>query len=113
MQRSLFDTPDDGDDDQPRERRRKTIQERFEEFDMAHPDVYALFRRFAFELQNAGRMRYGAKSLIERIRWHLATSSNTEEFKINNNFTSRYVRKLVEECPQFAGFFERRRLQVQ
>lgn len=104
MQRSLFD-------DLPAERAR-TIQERFAEFDRAHPDVYELFRRFAFELRDAGRKRYSAKALIERIRWHMATSSTEEEFKINNVFTSRYVRKLVEQCPEFEGFFELRKLKA-
>jgi len=30
--------------------------------------------------------------------------------KLNNNFTSRMARKLMEEDPEFKGFFELRRL---
>lgn len=92
--------------------RGRTIQERFELFDRAHPDIYALFRQYAYELLRAGRKRYGAKSIIERIRWHMATSGKQDEdWKINNVYTSRYVRKLVEEHPEFEGFFELRKLQ--
>lgn len=91
--------------------RPRTIQEQFEAFHRAHPDVYELFKRFAQELRAAGRPHYGAKAILERVRWHYATSSaSAEEFKINNNYTSRYARLLIAECPEFADFFETRRL---
>jgi hypothetical protein len=91
--------------------RRRTIEERFRAFHAARPDVYALFKRFAFELRRAGRGRYGAKSIMERIRWHLATSGpDAEGFKLNNIMTSRYVRLLIREHPEFDGFFETRAL---
>ena len=90
-----------------------TIQERFEAFHAAHPDVYALFRRFAGELRAAGRTRFGAKALAERIRWHYATTSGGgPDFKLNNNFVSRYARLLAADDPAFEGFFERRRLRA-
>lgn len=91
-----------------------TIQERFEKFDRDHPGVYCFFRRFAQELRAAGRKRCGAKLIIERIRWHYAITSapsaSGEEFKIDNRFTSRYARKLIAERPEFADFFELRKL---
>jgi len=90
-----------------------SIQQRFLLFHAAHPDVYALFKRFAFELRAAGRRCYGAKSLFERIRWHYATTSaKAGDFKLNNVFSSRYARLLIAECPQFDGFFELRRLRA-
>jgi hypothetical protein len=101
-QRGLFDEPED---------KARTIQERFEKFHAEHPDVYQLFKRFAFELLDAGRKRYGSDAIIQRIRWHMATSSQgSPDFKINDHFSSRYARKLIEDCPQFADFFELRRL---
>lgn len=106
MQRDFFD--DSLDDPKPR-----TIQERFERFHAGHPDVYSLFKRFAFELLRTGHRRYGAKSIMERIRWHVATSSGaSEDFKLNNIYTSRYARMLIEEHPEFEGFFELRALQA-
>lgn len=86
-----------------------SIQERFERFHAEHPEVYELFVRFASELRRAGRERYGAKSIAERIRWHYATSGGPD-FKLNNVFVSRYARKIIDEHPEFAGFFETRRL---
>lgn len=93
---------------------KSTIQERFEAFDAAHPDVFELFKRFAEAAVQMGRRRGGAKLLIERIRWHYFTSStaNGADFKIDNRFTSRYARKLIAERPEFADFFELRKLQA-
>jgi hypothetical protein len=105
-ERSLFDRP--GLDGEP-----PTIQARFEQFDREHPDVYALFKRFAQELRDGGREHYGARAIMERIRWHMATSSQgTADFKINDHYAPRYARKLIAECPEFAEFFELRRLKT-
>ncbi len=90
-----------------------SIQECFERFDAAHPDVYVLFRRFALQLLRAGRRRYSADAILHRVRWHYATSSGGgEDFKINNNFVSRYARKLIRKRPEFRDFFETRRLRT-
>jgi hypothetical protein len=88
-----------------------TLQEKFEEFHREHPGVYDLFKRFASELRSGGKTSYGAKSIMERIRWHYATTSQNDTFKVNNNYTSRYVRKLIHEIPDYEGFFETRKLQ--
>lgn len=92
--------------------RKTDIQGSFERFHREHPEVYRLFKQFAFELKEAGRRSYGAKSIMERIRWHYATTGTDDGFKINNNYTSRYVRLFVAEHPDFVSFFETRRLQT-
>lgn len=89
-----------------------TIQAAFERFHAAHPDVFELFERYADQLLQAGRGHYGAKAIIERIRFDFATSSAEEEFKTNNSFTSRYVRLLIQKRPEFADFFEVRVLKT-
>ena len=90
----------------------KTIQEKFEEFDKKHPEVWDLFVRFANELWNAGRTRYSARTIIHRIRWHYDVNKQLDGgFKINNNFSSRYARKLAEQqSDKFGSFFELREL---
>ncbi len=91
--------------------RAETMQERFAAYHARHPDVFGLFRRFAAEARAAGRARFGARAIMERIRWHYAVVRHDgEPFKINDSFTSRYARLLIEEDPGFAGFFELRRL---
>lgn len=90
---------------------RQSLDEQFREFHSKHPDVYELFSKFAKEAKENGACTYGAKSIMERIRWHYATSSqNSETFKINNNYTSRYARMLADEQEDFNGFFETRSL---
>lgn len=93
----------------------ETIQEQFERFHEKHPDVYDLFKRFAWQLRMAGRPRFGAKAIYERIRWERMTSSAGDEeevAKLPNNYTSRYVRLLIEEDESFAGFFRLARLRA-
>lgn len=89
---------------------KRPIDEAFVDFDRANPQVYALFKRFAEELRARGRKRIGSKSIIERIRWFALVETDGEPWKINNNFTAHYARKLVAERPEFADLFEMRRL---
>ncbi len=89
-----------------------TIQSRFLAFHESNPDVFALFVILAEKMRAAGWRRYSAKTIIEQIRWHydLASGGKDGEWRLNNNFTSRYVRLLIETRPEFAGFFETRTL---
>jgi hypothetical protein len=76
-----------------------------------NPQIYATFRAMAGELKRRGFGHYGAKSIFEAMRFHHGVSAGPDsEFKLNNNFTSRYARKLMTECREFRGFFETRRL---
>lgn len=87
----------------------RSIQEAFEAFDREHPEVYARFRNLAADLLNKGHARYSADALLHVIRWHYALQGpRPEDFKINNNFSSRYARKLASEDERFAEFFETR-----
>lgn len=88
------------------------IQEQFERFHALHPEIYAEFRQIALKLLQHGRSHYGSKAILEVIRYHRALSGKgeTELFKINNNYSSRYARKLMEEDERFDHFFELREL---
>lgn len=89
----------------------KTIDERFETFNRQHPDVYELFRCCAKQLLVRGVKHYGAKAIVEHIRYEKMTSSQGRpEFKIDNNFTSRFARKLIAEDGRFEEFFRTRKL---
>jgi hypothetical protein len=79
---------------------------RFEAYDRANPAVYALFRRFACEMRAAGRARYGSKGVLERIRWHVHLEASGGDFKINNDYSPYFARKLMAEDETFRGFFE-------
>jgi len=78
----------------------------FRAFDRDHPEVYAMFRRFAFEVHRAGHSRFSARAIVHRIRWETAMKPTDEQFKINNNWTPYLARKLAAENTMFADFFE-------
>lgn len=90
----------------------KTLQAHFERFDQAHPEVYQEFKKVALDLFLRGRKHYGAKAIMEVIRYHRAVSGqdSDEPFKCNNNYPSRMARKLIDEDSRFADFFETREL---
>ena len=87
----------------------------FDRFVADNPEVYEKFRMLAVKLKAKGINRWSAKSLWEVLRWELAinTAANVKEWKLNNNFTSRMARKLMNEEPEdFGDFFELRKLKT-
>jgi len=71
------------------------------------------FIRASCGLKSAGWKQYGAKRIIEGIRWnvHLQNGPKTDdEFKVNNNMVSRLARFAESKCPELSGFFEKRML---
>jgi hypothetical protein len=96
----------------PKAYSKKTIEERFAEFDRAHPEVRVELRRLALELLGEGRRRISIKQLFEVARHNLRASTDVEEggYRLNNSFTSMYSRVLVEEVPALASLVEMREL---
>jgi hypothetical protein len=65
----------------------------------------------ALRMKAQGVQRYGMKGLFEVLRWETTlrtTRTGDEPWRLNNDFTCLYARKLVEEVPELAGFFELR-----
>ena len=83
----------------------------FDRFIAENPHVWTHFHRLAVKIKARGHDRWGAKGLIEVLRWELALDTNAPSGgpKLNNNLTSRLARKLLED-PEFEGFFETRAL---
>lgn len=65
------------------------------EYDRINPHVWDLFKRFAQEVKQSGRKQYSAQSIIERIRWHVDTTTRGSDFKISNNCVAYYARKMM------------------
>lgn len=87
----------------------RSIPERFEQFHRLNPHIYDLLRDMAIDMRRRGIRRYGMKGLFEVLRWRYAIQTHGEEgFKLNNNFTAHYARKLMMENPELDGFFETR-----
>lgn len=91
--------------------RSKELDEAVERFIRENPHVWEKFRTLAMKLKVRGHNRWSAKNLFEVLRWDHAITSNepADAFMLNNSYTSRFARRLMEE-EDFAGFFETRTL---
>jgi hypothetical protein len=85
------------------------IQKDFELFHFRNPQVYNILKNLAFRYLKAGR-RAGIKHLWEVMRWEMFVQTKDEgEFKLNNNYASRYARLLMKQETALQGFFDTRR----
>lgn len=89
---------------------RLSIDARFRAFDRAHPEVFRLFRKYAEDIRVCGQERYSADAILHRIRWHYHIERGERDFTVNNDYSSRYARLLMQVDPSFVGFFEVREL---
>ena len=85
---------------------------RFQEFNQLNPDVYKLFKKFTFQMIEAGHTKIGSKMIIERIRWESKIKTEGDVYKVNNNFTAYYARLFIRDFPQYQGLFFTRELKA-
>lgn len=85
-----------------------TATEKFEAFHEANPQVYRTLVSMTREMHSRGRKPIGMKMLFEVFRWNYykMTSDPTSDFKINNNYTPFYARKIMDEHKDLDGMFE-------
>ncbi len=89
------------------------IDEAFALYNAAHPEVYASFCEIALGLIRRGHKHYSADAILHVIRYRAAIKKDVLTlYKINNNYTSRYARKFMQDYPHHAGFFETRVLKT-
>jgi hypothetical protein len=94
-----------------KERRERTFEERFREYDATNPTVYRLLVHFSRQLRDRGYHRAGIRNVWERMRWEMMlATSDPAGFKLNDHFTSRYARKIMAENPDLREFFRTREL---
>lgn len=89
----------------------KTIQENFLEFHSRNPAIYQYFRRFAIEMHERSRL-ISANMIVNRIRWEVMVNTGSGDFKINNNFSSRYARMFIDEFPHLKDCIEMREIRA-
>ncbi len=87
-----------------------TIDRAFWDFHHKNPQVYRKIIDMTRSARLRGKRRIGMKMLFEVIRWEHLVHTRGDDFALNNNYTSRYVRLLSEEHPELADMFETRRL---
>ena len=81
------------------------LEARFETFDRENPHVYRLFDRFTLQAVNAGRTRFSAWAVVNRIRWFTSIETTDQDYKINNDFIALYARKFMRLHPEHGGIF--------
>jgi hypothetical protein len=91
---------------------KRTIEEQFQQFHEANPWVLEALEALAYELHDKGHRKIGIKMLYEVVRWQTMRRTVGDEFKLNNNYTSHYVRLIIERNPELADSFELRRLRA-
>jgi hypothetical protein len=91
--------------------RERSIDEAFAAFHAENPHVYAELRMLALRARRRGATRIGIGMLFEVLRWRHTLRTDGDDFKLNNNFRSRYARMLMRE-PELAGCFETRGLRA-
>lgn len=86
--------------------------ERVDQFIELNPELYRRLVAMTRALVQRGRTRIGMKTLVECLRWNywMTTNDPTSEFKINNSYTSRMARRIMQENPDLDGVFETREL---
>lgn len=91
-----------------------SIEEAFDLFHAENPWVYLHLVKLARDLQRRGHRKIGIAMLFEVLRWSylMSTTDPTSDFKLNNNYRSRYARKIMTEQPDLAGIFETRELKA-
>lgn len=94
-----------------------TLQGRFERFHRDNPRVYRELVRLARQARQAGCDRIGIKTLWEVMRWNLVVMQGRgwmdtagDQFRLNNNWPSRYVRLIQDQEPDLRDMFETRKL---
>lgn len=71
--------------------------------------VYRAFKAYAFRMAMKGRKHYGAKTIVEVLRYETDLRDSEVTFKLNNNYTSGMARLFMAEYgEQYPGFFQLR-----
>jgi hypothetical protein len=88
------------------------IEQSFIEFHVKNPEVYAQLVHLARQWVNAGGAKLGIATLFEKLRWewHVAGLTDSDGYKLNNNYRSLYARKIMNNEPDLNGVFEIRSL---
>jgi hypothetical protein len=89
-----------------------TIQAQFEAFHQFNPWVLRALETLTADYLAHGARRVGIGMLFEVLRWRYVTATEGDDFRLNNNFRSRYVRLLIERHPEWEAAFEVRSLRT-
>ena len=88
-------------------------REEFDSFHRPNPHIFRMFRERAFAMRATGRSTYGARTIIENMRWDHDIQTTGVDFKINDDWVPMYARLLLHRYPKIGPFFELRKVGVE
>lgn len=88
-----------------------TIQERFDSFIVLNAWVIPALEGLAASWLAKGHSRVSTKMLFELLRYRYGVTVG-EPWKLNNSFTSRAARLLIEKHPEWSDAIETRELRA-
>lgn len=88
----------------------QSADDKFMEFHKKNPQVYQELVKLTEQAIQNGRNKIGIKMLVEVVRWNRFLQTTDADYKINNNYTSRYARLIIENRPEFGDIFSLRTL---
>jgi len=107
-QLALFSAPPPAARPRPATGKRPSITERWEEFHAANPHVMDQLMVIALARLERGAKRVGVKALWEECRENLRVKK-LGEYRLNNDFTALYARRMIELEPRLEGVIELRK----
>ncbi|MFF8769051.1 hypothetical protein [Kitasatospora sp. NPDC015120] len=91
----------------------QTIQERFEQFHDLNPWVLTELERLTAECIEARFSKISLGMLFELVRYSYGRATlSADDFRLNNDFRSRYARLLIERHPEWGSHIEVRALRT-
>lgn len=84
-----------------------SIDERFARFNADNPLILSELIELARDAKRRGFARYSVKALWEVLRFG-CDPLTAERYRLSNDFTSRYARRVMRDAPDLEGFFELR-----
>jgi len=94
-----------------------SIQREFLDFHASNPHVYKFLVHYSMQAVREMRKRgiaspqYSISAVIERVRWHVNFEvKGYQDFKINNDYRSRYARLIMKTVPKLRGVFNLRKI---
>lgn len=88
------------------------VDRKFQEYHKKNPDVYKHFVRITREAKTKGKDHLSIWLVANVVRWYvyMETDDPNSEFKISNDYLSRYARLIMKQEPDLQGIFKTKRL---
>lgn len=75
------------------------------DYNKTNPDIYEMYKKYAFQAIKSKRDYYSSEMIINRVRWETMVRGKGK-FKIANKMKAFYSRLFVLEYPTYKSFFK-------